>query len=124
MPNPTPWWGWCPQPGAARSTALAVDSNAYGDGYIERATRGLNPARGSWQPVFAFVGLGELTEMDQFLIANAAKGFWMQPPDQAAPIFVVCDSWTFTISDKSNSDGIVGTLQATLVQSFNPQPIN
>jgi phage-related protein len=123
MPNPTPWWGWCPQAGMTRTTTLAVDSNAFGDGYIHRATRGLNPARPAWQVVVPFVGADELQAMETFLVANAACGFWMQPPDQASPVFVVCDTWQAQLVDKSNSDGIVGTMQATFTRSFNPQPV-
>jgi phage-related protein len=125
MPNPTPWWGWCAQPGAARSTQLAIDSNTMGDGYIHRATRGLNPARPSWTLVFPFTNLVELQAMDDFLTRNAACGFWMQPPDASAPLFVTCDTWSATIADKNIAPdgGMVGTLQATFARSFNPQPV-
>ena len=123
MPNPTPWWAWCPQPGAARSTALTVDSNAFGDGYIHRATRGLNPARPSWALTFPFTSVVELQAMEDFLVANAACGFWVQPPDQAEPVFVCADAWSCTIADKNPSSGIVGTFQATFMRMFNPQPV-
>jgi phage-related protein len=124
MANPTPWWGWCPQAGAARVTALTIDQTNYGDGYNQRATRGLNPARASWTLSFPFTSLADLTAMDAFLKANATTGFWMQPPDAAAPLFATADTWTATIIDKNNKSGIVGTLQVTMAQSFNPQPIN
>jgi hypothetical protein len=36
MAEPQPFWPWCPTPGAGRSTKLAVDEVAYGDGYKHR----------------------------------------------------------------------------------------
>jgi phage-related protein len=122
-PNPTPWWAWCPQPGAARSTELRVDSNAMGDGYIHRATRGLHPTRPSWSMSFPFVGLVELEAMDDFLEANAACGFWTRPPDVSEPVFVYCDAWSISLADRNVAEGIVGVLQATFVRCFNPQPV-
>jgi phage-related protein len=124
MPHDDPYWGWCAQPGAARATTLVVDQTNYGDGYIHRATRGLNPARPGWSLVFPFVGLGELQSFDDFLVANSARGFWFTPPDGTADVFVTCDTWSATIADTNRAMGIVGTLQATFTRQFNPQPIN
>ena len=120
----TPYWPWCPMPGAARSTALAVDTVALGDGYIHRATRGLNPSRPSWALSFPFTSLIELQAYDNFLVANATAGFWMRPPDSSADVFVTVDTWSSTIVDKNLNGGIVGTLQATFARCFNPQPLS
>jgi phage-related protein len=120
----TPFWPWCPMAGAARSTALAVDTVNLGDGYVHRSTRGLNPARPSWAFTFPFASLDELTAYDAFLKANATAGFYVRPPDSAADVFVTVDSWSATITDKALASGIVGSLQATFVQAFNPQPTN
>ena len=106
----------------SRTTTLNVDTNAYGDGYTHRATRGLNPARPSWTLQFPFIGQAALQAYEDFLVANAAKGFWIAPPDQEFYQFVTCDSWSMTVADNSVHDGIVGTLQATFARSFNPQP--
>jgi len=119
-----PFWTWCPAPGMGKTTTLAVETNSYGDGYEQRATRGLNPARPSWNFSFPFVGLAELTAYDDFLKQNATRGFWMRPPGEPADVFVVCDEWAATISDKNNSAGILGSLSATFRRSFNPQPLN
>lgn len=124
MATPTPYWPWCAMPGAARSTTLAVDQVNFGDGYNHRATRGLNPARPSWALVFPFTTLDELATFDGFLKANATAGFWTRPPDSAVDVFVTADAWSATITDKNLASGIVGTLQATFVQQFNPQPSN
>jgi len=124
MAHNTPYWSWCAAPGAARSTALAIDQTNYGDGYNHRATRGINPARPSWTLTFPFVGLDELQDFDDFLVANAATGFWFTPPDSATDLFVSCDTWSATIVDTNQGAGIVGTLQATFVRQFNPQPLN
>ena len=124
MATPTPYWPWCAMPGAARSTTLAVDIVNLGDGYVHRATRGLNPARPSWALVFPFTSLDELSALDAFLKTNATAGFYMRPPDSAVDVFVTADSWSATITDKNLTGGIVGTLQSTFVQQFNPQPVN
>ena len=120
--EPQPYWPWCAQAGAARTTQLSVDEVSYGDGYKHRATRGLNPARPTWSLGFPFSSLAELDQRDQFLKAYAAGGFWFTPPDGAAPLFVTADEWSATIADRSVASGIVGTLTVTLAQSFNPQP--
>lgn len=119
-----PFFGWCAMPGAARSTSLSVDQTNYGDGYNHRATRGLNPARPQWSLQFPFASADELQTLDAFLVAYSARGFWMRPPDSATDVFVTVDSWSATITDKNLNSGIIGTLQATFVRQFNPQPTN
>lgn len=122
MPQPSPYWTWCPMPGAARTSTLAVDTVEFGDGYKHRSTRGLNPVRPAWSLAFPFTSLDELDALDAFLVAHAATGFWMRPPDGSTDVFVTADEWSATIADKNNSTGIVGTLTATFARSFNPQP--
>jgi len=118
-----PFWSWCPAPGASRQTQLTVDTNAYGDGYVQRATRGLNPAKPTWDLVFPFASFDHLEEMDAFLLTNAVQGFYFTPPDASAEVFVYCDAWAASIADKNGASGIVGQLQATFVRCFNPQPL-
>jgi phage-related protein len=122
MADPQPFWAWCPQPGAGRTTKVTFDSSAYGDGYVERATRGLNPIKPSWSLGFPFVGPYAFQQMDQFLRDNAVAGFWFTPPDAATPTYVTVDDWSATISDRNNLKGIVGVLNVTFVQNFNVQP--
>lgn len=124
MAHSTPYWQWCAMPGASRATQLAIDQTNYGDGYNHRITRGLNPARPAWSLAFPFVGLAELQAFDAFLVAYAAIGFWFTPPDGTTDLFVSCDTWSANIVERNNAAGIVGTLQATFVRQFNPQPIN
>jgi len=119
---PSPYWPWCAMPGAMRDTKLSVDVVAFGDGYTHRATRGLNPARPSWSLAFPFASLAELEERDSFLRSYAATGFWITPPDCSDYVFVTADEWSATVADRSNATGIVGTLNVSLTQSFNPQP--
>ena len=116
-----PSWPWCAQLGASRAVELAVDQTNYGDGYIHRSTRGLNPVRPSWTLNFPFTSQPELQRYDDFLNENAARGFWFTPPDMTSQVFVYADQWSYTITDKTGT-GIVGTLQATFVRIFNPQP--
>lgn len=122
MPNP-PFWPWCPQAGVQRTVTLAVDQVAYGDGYIHRATRGLNPARAKWQMQVPFKTTAELQERFAFLKQYAANGFWMQPPDDIVEVFVTADEWSATIVDRTGAGEMAGTLSLTVTQSFNPQPV-
>jgi len=123
MPTPaSPYWPWCPMPGAGRDTKLSVDEVTFGDGYKHRATRGLNPARPSWSLGFPFTSVAELEQRDSFLKSYAATGFWFTPPDGTAEVFVTADEWAATITDRSGKGEMVGTLTATFVRSFNPQP--
>ena len=124
MAHNTPYWPWCAQAGAARSANLSVDQTNYGDGYNHRAVRGLNPVRPSWTLQFPFVGTDDITEMYAFLKANACNGFWFTPPDDINDAFVTVDTWSATISDKNKTHGIVGLLNVTFAQSFNPQMLN
>lgn len=117
-----PYWPWCVMPGASRTTNLKVDQIDYGDGYIHRATRGLNPARPQWSVQVPFTDLAELDGYNNFLSAYGVGGFWWTPPDSAADAFVYADAWSASITDRNNAAGIVGTLQATFVRCFNPQP--
>src|SRR5262245_5336550 len=119
---PSPFWTWCPMAGAGRTTQLAVDEVAFGDGYKHRATRGLNPARPSWTLGFPFKSVAELEERDNFLKSYAATGFWITPPDSSTTVFVTADEWSATISDRSGKGAMVGVLSVTMVRSFNPQP--
>lgn len=125
---PEPMWRWCAMPGASRDTRLNVDINAYGDGYVHRSTRGLNPARPSWSVQCPFKSASEFAAMDQFLRDHAAGGFYFEPPDGGgATVFVTVDQWSAQIADRHDSrtaEDIVGTLSATFEQAFNPQPIS
>ena len=119
---PSPYWPWCAMAGAGRDTKLAVDEVAFGDGYKHRSTRGLNAARPSWSLSFPFENVAELTQRDDFLKAYAATGFWFTPPDGTADVFVTVDEWAATVVDRSGQGAMVGTLSATFVRCFNPQP--
>jgi len=129
MPHATPYWPFCAMPGASRSTKLGVDTAAFGDGYIHRATRGLNPARPAWSLNFPFTSKHEVDVFDQFLKSFAAPGFWFTPPESEVDVFVTVDDWTISIVDKTlrspvnNEAEPLGTLSVTFTQSFNPQPI-
>jgi phage-related protein len=104
------------------SKKLMVEVVNYGDGYIHRNTRGLNPVRPSFQVQFPFISDQELSNMDSFLTSNAAQGFWFAPPNQS-PIFVTVDEWGYNIEIVRRSDGVCGQMQMTMVQQFNLQPV-
>lgn len=119
---PEPMWSWCPAPGLSRKTTLAVDSVAFGDGYVHRLTRGINPARPAWDVTVPFTSQATINAIDAFLETNAAGGFWFYAPDLDADVFVICDDWSVSVADKNRSGGIIGTFSATFTRSFNPQP--
>jgi phage-related protein len=114
--------------GANRTDTLRVDANEFGDGYIHRATRGLNPVRPAWTLTFPFKDASEYRAFNTFLTSNACAGFYFQPPEELAPVFVTANEWSMVISDRragqssGSGEPIVGTLQATFTRSFNPQP--
>jgi phage-related protein len=123
-----PHWKWCVQAGVSATSTLRVDQTDYGDGYTYRLTRGLNPRQQSVSISAPFTSMDELGAMDAFLEANGTRGFWFTAPgwpqdDPTYDIFVYADSWSSTIVDKNNAGQIVGTLQATFVRCFNPQPV-
>lgn len=118
-----PKFTWCPAPGLSRNTKLVVDTVQYGDGYVHRSTRGINPAQPSWSVSVPFTSQADADAMGEFLKDNAAGGFYYSPPDVSAEIFVVCDEWTISVDDKNKATGIIGTLSATFQRVFNPQPI-
>jgi phage-related protein len=120
---PQPFWPWCPMPGAGRTTKLTVDTADYGDGYVHRATRGLNPARPAWDLSFPFTSVDELKTLDDFLTEWAGAGFYIMPPDGTDYVLVTVDTWSASVTDRNLDTGIVGTLKATFTRSFNPQPL-
>jgi phage-related protein len=122
MAHQPPYWQWCPMAGAARSTKLAVDQVDFGDGYIHRLTRGLNPIRPSWSLQFPFRNKIELAERDNFLRTNASGGFWFTPPDAVDDVFVYVDGWAATVVDRTAGGDMAGTLTVNMVQCYNPQP--
>jgi phage-related protein len=118
---PDPFWSWCPLLGPSRTSRLNVDANEYGDGYVHRATRGLNPVRPTWSLSFPFRSAAELDAMDSFLAEHSAPGFWWRPPEATADVFVVVDEWSASMPDKNDGE-IIGFLSADFVRIFNPQP--
>jgi phage-related protein len=115
-------WPFCPMPGHTKDSKLAVDINAFGDGYVHRSTRGLNPIRPAYGVTFTFNGDAEMAQMDSFLKAYACGGFYYQPPGEPSPVFVTADEWTYSIQVKGTT-GVIGTLSATFNRMFNPQPL-
>ena len=120
MADPTPLWPFCPMPGATKDSKLAVDINAFGDGYVHRSTRGLNPVRPSYGVTFMFTGDAEFAAMDSFLTKHAAAGFYYNAPGGRS--FRDCRRMVYSIEVKGAA-GVVGTLSARFDRSFNPQPL-
>jgi phage-related protein len=111
--------------GAARSQETTIDTNAYGDGYTHRSTRGINPSRATWSLSFPIVGQEDVDKYDDFFNAYQVGGFWWNPPDMPTKyVFVIVNNWSISMSDKNIKEGIIGVLQVSFVQTFNPQEIH
>jgi phage-related protein len=123
MPDPQPFWSWCPAAGMQKGSKLNVDTQGYGDGYVHRATRGLHPVRPNWSLTFPFKSADEAQAMTDFLEANAAAGFYTKLPGEADYSLVVCDEWSLSFVDRTGNGTLAGNLSATFAKSFNPQPI-
>lgn len=112
---------WCVAPGAHRTRKQRVASSNYGDGYRHRASIGLNINLDSWA-IGITADAATLKAVDDFITANAVRGFWWIPPGAAAAIFVTCDEWALTYSDR-NAAGLVGSISATFDRCYNLQPV-
>lgn len=124
MPDPQPYWSWCPAPGMTKDSKLNVDTQQLGDGYVHRATRGLNPVRPSWSLTFPFTNADDAKAMTDFLEANAAAGFYTKFPGEADYSLCICDEWSLSFVDRTGAGALSGTLQASFAKAFNPQPIS
>jgi phage-related protein len=127
MPHNSPYWPWCVQAGVTASSTLRIDQANYGDGYVQRITRGLNPRGQKFQISVPFTSMADLATMDSFLLANATSGFWFTgpgwPDSGAYDVFVYADEWASTITDKNTGGAVIGTLSAEFIRCYNPQPI-
>ena len=123
---PTSWpHEWCPMPGPTRTNTLKVETVVLGDGYTYRLTRGLNPVGSTLTYAFPFEDVDHLTEMDAFLKQHGARGFAFTPPEADDPIFVCCNAWSATLTDRTGTSGeMVGQLTSTFERRFNLQPGN
>jgi phage-related protein len=115
---------WCSALGPSRTNTLAVDTAQFGDGYVHRSTRGLNPVQSTMAYVFPFMDIDQLTAMNTFLKTYGAQGFAFLLPDKLATVAVCASEWSATIIDRTGQDDdVVGTLQVTFARMFNPQPL-
>jgi phage-related protein len=111
---------WSPIPGAARARRQRMVTVDYGDGYIHRATMGINVEIDSW--TVGFAGDQETLEaIDDFITAYAVGGFWWTPPGRSTAELFVCDEWTVTYSDR-NGTGLLGSITAVFDRVYNIQP--
>jgi phage-related protein len=99
-----------------KTTKAEISKVRFGDGYEQRAAKGLNPLRQAWPLNFAQREQAEADAIEAFLIARAGtEAFDFSPPDGSATIRVTCDTWTRTM-EKGNRF----TLAMTFEQVFEP----
>lgn len=98
-----PNFTWKPQTAYLINSEPDVSVVKFGDGYEQRAPKGLNPLRDKYD--LRFVGVDNLChnrpnvakQAEAFLRARGAvEAFTWTPPNLTAPILVVCRSWTMT----------------------------
>ncbi len=110
MPN----WTWCPLPGASTTNDVAVGEASYGDGYVQRATQGINPLRQRFSHTFSFPTVEELKAADAFLQSYAVIGFTFTPIGYD-PVYVVVDTWNSNYVEKIQRDGTTSILMTLSV---------
>lgn len=111
-------WTWCPTAGSSITFTPMVSEAKYGDGYVQRASQGINPITRMFSLTFPAETEEEMKVMTDFLEANAIIGFHFTPPGWPQ-MFVVSDNWTATYVDKSSKKKLIMTLSVEFRQIYN-----
>jgi phage-related protein len=89
---------------AQGTTTANVSKVQFGDGYVQRQNKGMNPLKVSWGLSFNPRSDDETDDIENFLIAReGVTAFTWTPPGQAQAKWV-CSQWTRTkMGDNVNS---------------------
>tara|TARA_R110002050_G_scaffold259002_3_gene398387 strand:- start:5259 stop:5597 length:339 start_codon:yes stop_codon:yes gene_type:complete len=102
-----------PAPGMTKQSAPQVRSIAFGSGYSQRATFGINQDPKIYNLTFR-VSETEADTIETFLDARGGvQSFDYTPPGEAASSKFLCQQWTKTISFVDRAE-----INATFVQVF------
>ena len=102
-----------PAPGMTKQSAPQVRSIAFGSGYSQRATFGINQDPKIYNLTFR-VSETEADTIETFLNARGGvQSFDYTPPGEAASSKFLCQQWTKTISFVDRAE-----INATFVQVF------
>lgn len=103
-------FSWQVMFGSSQETKARVLKNQYGDGYSQRLKDGINSLIRAYPVIVKASSLAEADEITGFLEARGgAEAFLWTPPNAAAAISVICDSWRRV--DRVNSAVISATFQ-------------
>jgi len=89
-------WIWVPDWSASTASKANVSKIRYGDGYIQRQTKGMNPIDDSWSLTFNARTRTEAIAIDTFLKERyGVIAFTWTPPGLPQAKWT-CDSWNRT----------------------------
>lgn len=96
--------------GSSKESKARVLKTQYGDGYGARIADGINSIMSSWPVTVKATSLAMADDIEAFLEARAGvEAFSWTPPNAAASVKVVCDTWHRV--DRVNSSVITATFQ-------------
>jgi len=101
---------WSVSLGTSKETKARVMKSQFGDGYAQRVGDGINSLLRSWPVTIKASSLALADEIEEFLEArNGVEAFGWSPPNSAASVKVICDSWRRV--DRISSSVISATFQ-------------
>ena len=84
---------WATQAGASKQVSFKKGRNDFGDGYTQHYSIGINPVIKAWS-----ISILEDSEADNIVAFldrhEGIKPFLWTPPNQVAPIKVICATYT------------------------------
>lgn len=90
-------FSWIPDWSASGSTKANVSKVSFGDGYIQRQTKGMNPLAKSWSLSFNARDESEADDIIEFLEERyGVIAFTWTPPGQPQGKYT-CDNWSRTV---------------------------
>lgn len=107
---------YIPAKGYTKTPSVALRQISFGDGYSQRAPKGINNITYTWSVTFVNRPYAEANAIEDFFID---KGGWAHflwtPPDEVVQYKVICRNWGSTITSP-----ISKTITATFTQVFDP----
>lgn len=102
--------------GMKKTTKPRVSSISFGDGYVNRTQRGLNPFEETFTLSFVNVPNTTAEEILTFFETHLGyKPFKWTPIGTSTEILVICGEW-----DSTTDNHITKTLSATFTRTYDP----
>jgi phage-related protein len=107
---------WIPDFGSAKQVKPAVAMIQFGDGYSQRATKGINTIAKNWDVRFSMRDTEEALEIDEFLEARGGvESFDWTPPNESEAGKYICLEWS-RVPENSQ----MNTITARFLEVFEP----